>query len=109
MFISHNHTDHSGELPLLFAFESIRAKEPKLRVLCGPEVELKLKTHRLDELRSSSDQYTPVSIFLMALNTLTGVNALFAAALSNTAVFYQVGLWLEGKPGCKVKNHFQEQ
>ena len=85
MFISNNHTDHSGEL--LFAFESIRAKEPKLRVLCGPEVELKLKTHRLDELRSTT--YTPVSIFLMALNTLTGVNALFAAALSNPAVFYQ--------------------
>ena len=90
MFISHNHTDHSGELPLLFAFESMRrykAKEPKLRVLCGPEVEHKLKTHRLDELRSTT--YTPVSIFLMTLNTLTGVNALFAAALSNPAVFYQ--------------------
>ena len=74
--------DHSGELPLLLAFESMRrykAKEPALRVLCGPEVEYKLKTHRLDELRSTS--YTPVSIFLMALNTLIGVNALFPAAL----------------------------
>ncbi|XP_068731509.1 uncharacterized protein [Montipora capricornis] len=57
VFISHNHLDHSGELPMLFAFESMRrykAKEPQLRVLCGPEVEYKLKTHRLDELHSSA-------------------------------------------------------
>ena len=75
--------DHSGELPLLLTFESMRrykAKEPALRMLCGPEVEYKLKTHRLDELLSTS--YTPVSIFLMALNTLIGVIALFPAALS---------------------------
>ncbi|XP_067026413.1 uncharacterized protein [Acropora muricata] len=63
VFISHNHMDHSGELPLLLAFESMRkykAKEPKLRVLCGPEVEHKLKTKRLDELLSTS--YTPEQI-----------------------------------------------
>ncbi|XP_044172563.1 uncharacterized protein LOC114963820 isoform X2 [Acropora millepora] len=63
VFISHNHMDHSGELPLLLAFESMRrykAKEPALRVLCGPEVEHKLKTHRLDELLSTS--YTPEQV-----------------------------------------------
>lgn len=45
--------DHAGELPMLFAFESKRrylAGEPRLRVLCGPEVEHKLKIHRLDEM-----------------------------------------------------------
>jgi len=53
VFISHNHMDHSGELPILFAVESKRrylAGEPRLRVLCGPEVEHKLKTYRLDEM-----------------------------------------------------------
>jgi len=63
VFISHNHMDHSGELPLLLAFESMRrykAKEPALRVLCGPEVEHKLKTHRLDELLSTT--YTPEQV-----------------------------------------------
>ncbi|XP_073247828.1 uncharacterized protein [Porites lutea] len=53
VFISHNHMDHSGELPMLFAVESKRrhaACEPRLKVLCGPEVEHKLKVHRLDEM-----------------------------------------------------------
>lgn len=53
VFISHNHMDHSGELPMLFAVEGKRrysASEPRLRVICGPEVEHKLKTHRLDEM-----------------------------------------------------------
>ena len=46
---------------MLFAYESKRrylAGEPRLRVLCGPEVEHKLKTHRLDEMLSMC---TPVS------------------------------------------------
>ena len=61
VFITHNHLDHAGELPLLFVFESRRrylAGEPRLRVLSGPEVQQKLKTHRLDEMLSL---YTPVS------------------------------------------------
>ncbi|PFX18639.1 Serine/threonine-protein kinase Nek6 [Stylophora pistillata] len=59
VFITHNHLDHAGELPLLFAFESMRrylAREPRLRVLSGPEVQHKLKIHRLDEMLSL---YTP--------------------------------------------------
>ena len=61
VFITHNYLDHAGELPLLFVFESKRrylAGEPRLRVLSGPEVQQKLKTHRLDEMLSL---YTPVS------------------------------------------------
>jgi len=53
--------DHSGELPIMFAVESKRrylAGEPRLRVLCGPEVEHKLKTYRLDEMLTL---YKPVS------------------------------------------------
>lgn len=46
---------------MLFVYESKRrflAGEPQLRVLSGPEVEYKLKTHRLDEMLSL---YKPVS------------------------------------------------
>ena len=53
IFITNNHLDHAGELPLLFLFESERrhlAGEPRLRVLSGPEVQHKLKTCRLDEM-----------------------------------------------------------
>ena len=69
VFISHNHMDHSGELPMLFAVESKRrylAGEPRLRVLCGPEVEHKLKTHRLDEMLSL---YKPVSTCWVLLSS----------------------------------------
>ena len=62
VFISHNHMDHSGELPMLFAVESKRRREacePRLKVLCGPEVEHKLKVHRLDEMLT---MYRPVSM-----------------------------------------------
>lgn len=61
VFITHNHLDHAGELAMLFVYESKRrylAREPRLRVLSGPEVEHKLKTHRLDEMLSL---YKPVS------------------------------------------------
>ena len=61
VFITHNHLDHAGELAMLFVYESKRrylAGEPRLRVLSGPEVEHKLKTHRLDEMLSL---YKPVS------------------------------------------------
>ena len=47
---------------MLFAVEIERrylAGEPRLRVLCGPEVEHKLKIHRLDEMLSLCK---PVSI-----------------------------------------------
>ena len=53
VFITNNHLDHAGELPLLFLFGSERrhlAGEPRLRVLSGPEVQHKLKTCRLDEM-----------------------------------------------------------
>ena len=61
VFITHNRLDHAGELAMLFVYESKRrylAGEPRLRVLSGPEVEHKLKTHRLDEMLSL---YKPVS------------------------------------------------
>ena len=62
VFITHNHLDHAGELPVFFYLEARRRfKEglPKLRILCGPEVEEKIKTHRLNEMLS---MYTPVRL-----------------------------------------------
>ena len=55
VFITHNHLDHAGELPMLFVIESKRrykAGQPKLRLLCGPEVTERLKIHRLHEMLS---------------------------------------------------------
>ena len=55
VFVTHNHLDHAGELPMLFVYESKRsylAYEPRLKVLSEPEVEYKLKTHGLDEMLS---------------------------------------------------------
>ena len=56
IFITHNHTDHAGELALggILAFDKIhKDKLPiKLNILCGPEVVPKLRDHRLDEVYS---------------------------------------------------------
>lgn len=55
---------------MLFVYESKRrylAGEPRLRVLSGPEVEHKLKTHRLDEMLS---MFKPVSTTALS-GTLT--------------------------------------
>ena len=60
VFITHNHLDHAGEFPLLLALDGKRrfhAKECMLRVLSGPEVEERLKLHRLHEMLT---QYKPV-------------------------------------------------
>ena len=64
IFITHNQLDHAGELPMLFVEESKRrylAGEPRLRVLSGPEVEDKLKTHRLDEMLSLCKPVSEIS------------------------------------------------
>ena len=51
VYISHNHLDHSGELPVT---AQIKAKEGnRLRVLSAPEVERRIKDHRLDEIKGS--------------------------------------------------------
>ncbi|XP_072022828.1 uncharacterized protein [Amphiura filiformis] len=57
IFITHNHSDHSGELPLggYIAVQSLRQNNLpfKLNILCGPEVVPKLRDHRMDELYSA--------------------------------------------------------
>jgi hypothetical protein len=52
IFISHNHSDHSAELPVVAAVERARREKP-LVVFAEKEVAKTLKEHRLDELRST--------------------------------------------------------
>jgi ribonuclease BN (tRNA processing enzyme) len=51
IFISHNHSDHAGELPVLLIVE--QTIKHKLRVISGPEVNERLITHRIAELYST--------------------------------------------------------
>jgi ribonuclease BN (tRNA processing enzyme) len=51
IFISHNHSDHAGELPVLLIVEQTAGR--KLRVISGPEVKDRLVSHRIAELYST--------------------------------------------------------
>lgn len=61
VYISHNHSDHSGELPVILAVESKKG-EP-ITVISHDIVMKKLMYHRLDELKSTGH---PVSYFMKA-------------------------------------------
>ena len=53
IFITHNHGDHAAELPPLLFQDAVRrrrANKPKTTIYCGPEVEERLKKHRLNEI-----------------------------------------------------------
>jgi ribonuclease BN (tRNA processing enzyme) len=51
IFISHNHSDHAGELPVLLTVE--QTAKHKLRVISGPKVNERLIAHRIAELYST--------------------------------------------------------
>ncbi|KAI8508149.1 hypothetical protein Bbelb_143890 [Branchiostoma belcheri] len=53
MFVTHNHSDHAGELPLVLggtAQRRLLADKPRVKLLCGPKVLEPLKVHRLSEM-----------------------------------------------------------
>ncbi|XP_019615063.1 PREDICTED: uncharacterized protein LOC109462867 [Branchiostoma belcheri] len=53
MFVTHNHSDHAGELPLVLggtAQRRLLAGKPRVKLLCGPKVLEPLKIHRLSEM-----------------------------------------------------------
>jgi serine/threonine protein kinase len=53
IFITHNHGDHAAELPPMIFLDAIqrrKANKPKISIYCGPEVEERLRTHRLNEI-----------------------------------------------------------
>ncbi|CAK8988397.1 unnamed protein product [Durusdinium trenchii] len=52
IFISHNHSDHAGELPVVLAVEGVQRKR-RMQVLAAPEVLSRLQTYRMHELESS--------------------------------------------------------
>lgn len=51
VYVSHNHTDHAGELPVLLAVEAARAATK--HVYAHPDVARRLQQHRLHELHST--------------------------------------------------------
>lgn len=51
IFVTHNHSDHAGELPVLLIVEQTAKR--KLRVISGPEVNERLIAHRIAELYST--------------------------------------------------------
>ena len=58
ILITHNHSDHAAELPVILAAESDRGRRP--RVIAAWDVAERLRTHRLHELESTSQ---PLSYF----------------------------------------------
>lgn len=51
VYVSHNHTDHAGDLPVMLAIEA--KKGHKMTLLAESNVMSTLATHRLHELQSS--------------------------------------------------------
>jgi len=51
IYVSHNHTDHAGELPVVLAVEASRGARPRL--LAHRRVMARLRDHRLHELLST--------------------------------------------------------
>ncbi|WP_299213807.1 MBL fold metallo-hydrolase [uncultured Dokdonia sp.] len=48
IYISHNHLDHAGELPVVS--QVFKDQHSKLQILSAPKVQEKLKKHRLNEI-----------------------------------------------------------
>lgn len=51
IFVSHNHTDHSGELPVYIANEALKSI---VRIYCYVGIQSRLRQHRCAELDSST-------------------------------------------------------
>jgi ribonuclease BN (tRNA processing enzyme) len=54
ILITHNHLDHAGELPVVA--QLIKKKGERLTVFSAIEVQKKLKTYRLDEIKGSGQE-----------------------------------------------------
>lgn len=55
IFVSHNHSDHAAELPVVLAVEGLQRKR-LMQVVAAPEVLSRLQSHRMHELQSSGHQ-----------------------------------------------------
>ncbi|UJR34589.1 hypothetical protein I4U23_027365 [Adineta vaga] len=54
VFVSHNHTDHSGELPVYIGNEAVKSI---VRIYCYASVQPRLRHHRCAELNSSTTDF----------------------------------------------------
>ncbi|KAF6262498.1 beta-lactamase-like protein [Scenedesmus sp. NREL 46B-D3] len=100
VYISHNHTDHAGELPVLLAVESQRGAG--LSVLAEPSVLNTLLTHRLHELRSTGRQLSDFGSFAACpagqLHELGGGLALLPLKSRHAERCFGLLLYWQGQP-----------
>lgn len=77
IYISHNHTDHAGDLPVLLIVE--RTAGRKINVVSAPEVESRLRSHRIDELYSTGKTADEIATWTAAPEgQMTPLDALFS-------------------------------
>ncbi|GFR47176.1 hypothetical protein Agub_g8869 [Astrephomene gubernaculifera] len=72
IYVSHNHGDHAGELPVVLAVEKKAAAAAGLDppyLYCHPDVMAEVRQHRLRELRSTGE---PQELFSTFRETLPG-------------------------------------
>lgn len=65
VFISHNHTDHSGELPVYIANEGLKSI---VRIYCYADIQPRLRQHRCAELDSSTQIFFEMFTGLHVMN-----------------------------------------
>ncbi|WIA29380.1 hypothetical protein OEZ86_011884 [Tetradesmus obliquus] len=100
VYISHNHTDHAGELPVLLAVESQRGR--RLSVLAEPSVLNTLRSHRLHELQSTGRQLHEFGCFTACaagqLHELGGGLALLPLKSRHAERCFGLLLFWQGQP-----------
>lgn len=77
IYVSHNHTDHAGELPVLLIVELTKGR--KLIVVSAPEVEARLKERRIHELYSTGKTADEIATWVTAPEgAMTRIDDLFS-------------------------------
>jgi ribonuclease BN (tRNA processing enzyme) len=64
IFVSHNHSDHAGELPVLLIVQQTMGR--KLRVISGPQVKDRLVNYRIAELYSTGLKADEIADWVVA-------------------------------------------
>lgn len=78
VLVTHNHSDHAAELPVVLAVEAQRGR--RLRLIAGPAVMPLLEQHRLAELASTGQPLAHFAEFVSAQD-LVAVDDRFAIEL----------------------------
>jgi len=64
VYVSHNHSDHAGELPVMLIVELAAGR--KMTVVSAPEVTTRLREHRLHELYSTGKTADDIARWIVA-------------------------------------------